>query len=326
MFKFQRISQLFLLGTLLASSACGQTKPVADDGLWPKLKAIYDYDAKGAVEVKSTPVENTDMRMERITFTGPEGDAASGFFSRPKADGVYPCVLLLHGLGDSSKGRFDLGMAKAFTEQGIAVLALDAPHHGPRMSQQDMMLFLKMGQDITTAKTQGDLAAQIKEVDKDRAIEKVLAETIRQGVKDYRRALDWLSSRKDIKADRIGAMGYSLGSIMSSILGGVDTRVRSIALCVGGDATVGYSATEPAETKERALAISPSLYISHMAGRPILFLNGKTDQIIPKKATDLLYEAARDPKEIRWFESGHSLPQDALAQAVKWTVAELKGK
>jgi uncharacterized protein len=235
-------------------------------------------------------------------------------------------VLLLHGLTDSSKGAFVTQSAKALVAQGVAVLALDAPHHGERTTPEDRQLFMKTFFAIGNAKTKGDLIAQIREVDKDRALEKLLTETVRQGVKDYRRAIDWLSTRKDVKADRIGAVGYSLGSIMSSILAGVDTRVRSIALCVGGDPTVAYTGDTDPATKQRGLETSSSLYIEHVAPRPVLMLNGKKDDIIPKAATDKLYAAAKDPKEIRWFDSGHTLPQDAVKDALTWTLNQLKGK
>ena len=46
--------------------------------------------------------------------------------------------------------------------------------------------------------------------------------------------------------------------------------------------------------------------------------------ILGLNGVDRLYAAAKDPKEIRWFESGHSLPREAVQAAVDWTVGQLK--
>ena len=43
------------------------------------------------------PKESADSLLLHLAFKGVAGDTVTGLFARPKADGVYPCVLLLHG-------------------------------------------------------------------------------------------------------------------------------------------------------------------------------------------------------------------------------------
>jgi hypothetical protein len=36
-----------------------------------------------------------------------------------------------------------------------------------------------------------------------------------------------------------------------------------------------------------------------------------------------LFQAAREPKEIRWWDSGHVLPPVAIADAAAWLAAQM---
>src|SRR5204862_6791531 len=57
---------------------------------------------------------------------------------------------------------------------------------------------------------------------------------------------------------------------------------------------------------------------SHFAGRPILMLNGKEDRIVPPDAARLLFDLAPEPKQQRWYDSGHPLPAKAFEDAAAW--------
>lgn len=54
-------------------------------------------------------------------------------------------------------------------------------------------------------------------------------------VTDIMQAVSYLDSRKDVDPKRIGVMGYSMGSFISSIACSVDTRVHACVLVGGGD-------------------------------------------------------------------------------------------
>jgi dienelactone hydrolase len=52
---------------------------------------------------------------------------------------------------------------------------------------------------------------------------------------DAMQAVTYLLTRKDVDPKRIGVMGYSMGSFISSLVCAVDTRVRACVLVGGGD-------------------------------------------------------------------------------------------
>ena len=66
------------------------------------------------------------------------------------------------------------------------------------------------------------------------------------------------------------------------------------------------------------LAITdPVYFIGRFSPRPLLMLSARRDELIPKFATEALFNAAGEPKELVWFNSGHVLPPTALIVNVK---------
>ncbi len=262
---------------------------------WAKLQAAYNYD-QGTPDVKEEPQERDDAMQINIAFTGPSGKPVSGIFLRPKADGIYPCALVLHGLTNNKEIALKMFSARLI-KNGVAILALDAPEHGSDQPKN-----------------------------KSYWSKKVIEVAVHEGVRNYRAALDWLTQRQDIDPSRIGALGYSMGAISSVILGAVDNRVSSFSLCVGGDPFLVVAQVQPPGQREPVFAVCPSLFVSHLAGRPILFQNGKTDVVIVQPAAMLLQNAAKNPKTVAWYNGGHDLPEAVRTRAADWISKQLAQK
>jgi fermentation-respiration switch protein FrsA (DUF1100 family) len=62
----------------------------------------------------------------------------------------------------------------------------------------------------------------------------------------------------------------------------------------------------------------PVLAIANFIGRPLLMLNGKRDSTISPPMGQRLFNAAAEPKELRWYDSGHRLPDKAYEDAAEW--------
>lgn len=261
---------------------------------WATLAAAYAYDAKKPLHVQEKAVKSETAYVMHVQIEGPDGEKAEGTFMRPKAEGVYPVVLLLHGL-TSDKETMMQFFGTPLVEQGVAVLALDAPYHGERK---------KAGMDPSQPT--------------------IFPTVVQGGVREWRRALDYLATRRDVDMKHVGLLGYSMGSMMGAILGAVDDRIGSFALCVGGDPILPVVSQIPSALRGLVYNVSPSLYIGHIAPRPILMLNGRQDMTITETASHRLYAAAQEPKEQLWYESGHILPPDAGMKAVAWVLGKIK--
>lgn len=274
---------------------------------WDKLKAAYDY--KPAVPNAPAPLvaarDDADYVLQHITLSGADGKPVPGLYLRPKADGKYPVALLLHGLG-SDKETMIRFFGRALAARGIACLALDALDHGER-------------------KTPGAAAVGAGSPAGERGGLR-FATVVRQTVGDYRLALDYLKTRKDVDANRVGLLGYSMGAMMGSVLGGVDDRVKAVVLEVGGDPVRPFVSALPPAARDTVEFISPSNYVGHIAPRPVLMINAKADQTMRADAAKRLQDAARDPKQIIWAEGGHILAAPDAQKGVDWLVERLTTK
>jgi dienelactone hydrolase len=112
-------------------------------------------------------------------------------------------------------------------------------------------------------------------------------------VVDLGRALDALASIPELDDARIAYAGFSLGAILGALYIPTDARLRAAALALGG-AGIGPPDFDPAA------------HIGDFAPRPLLFVNATRDERIPRAAAEALHAAAREPKQIEWFECGHN--------------------
>ena len=260
---------------------------------WSTLRAAYEYDAKKLLNTIEKPTADPDVSKLHITFIGANGETVPGWLLRPKAEGVYPCVLMLHGLGSTKEATLAYFDAPKLAKDGFVVVALDAPLHGERKGKEALSQF-------------------------------VFPKIVREGCRDYRRAIDYLATRKDIDMKRIGLVGNSMGSMMGSVLGAVEPRIRAFALCVGGDPVIEAAAQLSEGFRMGLFPACPSLYIGHIAPRSILMLNGRQDTVMNESASKRLYLAAKEPKQQILYDSGHVLPVEGRQTAVAWIEKQLK--
>ena len=294
---FRRVSSSILF--VACAGACGPihaATPAIAAPSWSALRSAYSYKAP-APTVAEQPLPDPNNLRIHIRFTNIRGQSVPGIFIRPKANGVYPCVLLPHGLGSDKET-----MAKYFggplASQGVASLALDSNLHGERKVK-----------DMRPASS--PLA---------------LGMVIHDSVTDYRQAMDYLATRKDIDSKRIGLLGYSMGAMIGSITSGVDDRVKATVLCVGGDPVKPLVAAFPVAFRMQVEEVSPSNYVGHISPRPVLMINGSHDTVMNEAAARSLQNAAHTPKEVIWANSGHMLPEAELLQAGRWLLKQLDVK
>jgi uncharacterized protein len=206
----------------------------------------------------------------------------------PEAADAVPAALLLHGYS-SSKERLSDTMGRALAARGIASLAIDLPLHG---SRDDAM--------IEEART-NPLG---------------LVQHWKMALAEARAAIGWLSEQDAIDARHLNVTGYSLGSYVALQTASVDQRVRSIIVAAGGDL--------PATpwTRMVRMVSDPLRSAAALNGRPLLMLHGRRDRTIAPDQAERLYAAAGQPKELRWYDSGHVLPTAAADDAASWLLKQ----
>ena len=299
-----RISSLSLLSSLLFATVFALPSVFAQDSPtpatsasktadWMKLKEGYDYDSHKSAEITTEVKENSAEYVEHLEFKGLSGEKVTGLFVRPKKEGVYPLIVMLHGW-TSNKDDMDKFIGPELIKQGFAFFSLDAPDHGERKPAKQPVFSPELWSRIHS-----------------------------EGIKDYRYSLGWVLKRKDVDKKHVGLLGYSMGSMMGAILASVEPRIQCAVLCVGGDIIQPNLDKFPA-FKAKGDLMSPSLYIGHISPRPLLMLNGTQDPTVNKAASDLLYANAKNPRDQKLYDCGHLLPKEAIVDGVTWLSEKMK--
>jgi len=129
--------------------------------------------------------------------------------------------------------------------------------------------------------------------------------------KDYRRALDYLSSRPDIDSTKFAYFGYSWGGNMGGLIPAIEPRIKTAVLYVAG------------LTMERGRPeADPINYLPHVR-LPVVMLNGKYDFFFPTETSQRpFFERLGTPTaNKKWvvYEGGHDVPRPRLiAEALAW--------
>ena len=245
---------------------------------------LYDRDPAQPLNAELQAFEDTaDWTVHHVLYDSTNGQRVPALLGLPKTgQPPYAVVMVQHGLGGDKNAEYvrlpALGLAKA----GYATLRIDAHSHGER---EPVGTSREMMARVVTMVQQGGWV---------------------QSIVDLRRGLDYLATRDDIDMDRIGYVGVSMGAIMGGVLCGVEERIRATVLILGG--SLGGLMGGMFD------AIDPANYIASFSPRPLLMLNGRADPLISAAAAQRLYDTAKDPKRIIWYDTGHTVPVD---EAVK---------
>jgi uncharacterized protein len=214
------------------------------------------------------------------------GTDVSSILLLPESSDPVPAALLLHGYS-SSKERLSDTMGRALAVRGIASLAIDLPLHGAR---EDGM------------------------IDEARTNPLGLVQHWKAALAEATAAIAWLSAQDEIDARHLNVTGYSLGSYVALQTAAADARVGSVIVAAGGDL--------PASpwTGMIRMVSDPIRSVRSLNRRPLLMLHGRSDRTIRPEQAQRLYDAASQPKELRWYDTGHVLPAAAGEDAAAWLV------
>lgn len=251
---------------------------------YEELVKLFDYDTKEPLGYKVTYEEQEDgATVYDITY-------ASGGYSVPAKlvvpDGEGPFPAVLYAAGHTLWPSFFKPEMVALAKEGYAGLAI------AERAPLDLYSTLDTTVDI---------------------------EGYAHYVVDLRRGIDLLGTLPKIDAKRIGFVGHSLGCAVGSILSGIETRIAAYALMAcggyvtdpawsfcGGDACFSATAEDRSRYQERLAVLNPVNYTGHNTGAAFLFQASKADQIALESNVVALYDAAPQPKSLKWYEGGHS--------------------
>jgi dienelactone hydrolase len=231
------------------------------------------------------------FRKSRLTLRNSDGFAVQcGLLEPHGVTKKYPAVILLGGFATGSHAvDYVVGL------KNIIIVAVDYPYV-PRENYN----FAQIVRDIPD-------------------IRKALLDMIPSTLL----VLDYLRTRPDVDSSKIILLGYSFGGPLVPAIVAGDHRFASAVMAYSGGglyslvyhnarrwagalasefvAVSGWWLLRPVEPLRYAGAISPT---------PLLMINGEEDEQIPRSNTEMLFNAAHQPKKILWIESRHVHPEN----------------
>lgn len=230
-------------------------------------------------------------REIRLTFRLPDRAPVPGLLLLPDAPRPAPGAVLVHGY---SSRKEDLAgpVGQALLARGVASLALDLPLHGTRA-------------DPVQAQAARNPVGALR--------------AWREALADVRLALRFLGARAEVDPRRLALVGYSLGSFLSVAVAPDEPDVRAVVLAAGGDLPEGT----PFARIARVVA-DPIRAVRRLRGRPLLMVHGRRDRTVTPQQAQRLFDAAHEPREIRWWDAGHYLPAPATDAAADWLAERLR--
>ncbi|MBC8769713.1 acetylxylan esterase [Arenibacter sp. BSSL-BM3] len=266
---------LLLAFTIIYAGDTSENFPVSE---------YYGYDK--AIPLKDTIKllkDTTNYKLYHVSYNSVHDKNVTGLLSVPKiGTSPLPVIILMHGLGDNKNVDYVAYGNDLFLKNGYAVLRIDFSQHGERKN------------DVYDFNLTGIYKNWSRNI-------------ISQTVFDLRRALDFIETCQELDSQRVGYYGISLGGITGTIFCGVDKRIKvPIVALAGGQLNLLYEKEALSkEAKDFVSIIEPLNFVKEIAPRPFLMLNAKNDEIVPPLMSTLLFNAAKEPKEIIWYDAKH---------------------
>jgi len=189
------------------------------------LALIGTFPEKTSLDPKSFGTTQADgFRIEKILYESQPNFPVTAllYLPEPKPNAPQqklPAIVVSPGHGFTGKVT-DYAFASAFARNGFAVLSYDPIGQGERLQYPDPA---DPSKTLLKASTGEHGEAGLQPTLIGDAPARIIAW-------DSIRAVDYLISRPEIDANRIGAFGCSGGGTMTALLGALDSRVHAIAV------------------------------------------------------------------------------------------------
>ncbi|HUE99666.1 MAG TPA: prolyl oligopeptidase family serine peptidase [Anaerolineales bacterium] len=149
-------------------------------------------------------------------------------------------------------------------------------------------------------------------------------------VVNIRRALDLLLSQPNIDPKRFAYVGHDFGGMYGVLAGSLDQRTTHYVLMTSTPGFPDWYLYLPkleGEAREAFIRqmseIDPITHISNLSPADVFFQFATDDFHVPKERAEEFFAAAKDPKEMKWYEAGHGLNEEATQDRKDWLKKKL---
>ena len=255
------------------------------------------------------------IAVEKVYFDSAADWSCPALLYRPlKIAEPAPAVVVVHGWGHSklNMNSFKIALAQA----GYVAIIVDNPfagEHQSRVSDANEYQYGSMPLATCLGMTMMGL-----------------------GVRDVRRAADYLQSREDVATDRLGIAGLCWGGMQTWAAAAVDERFRVIVPVCSTTTYEALLCDYASYTRHTCLGTYPPGLLRHgdfqdiaacCAPRPVLVMNNISDDWFPISGLTKLAEELRavyahlgvpDRFEVHLQDTVHDITPDFTRRAIEW--------
>jgi len=169
--------------------------------------------------------------------------------------------------------------------------------------------------------------------DRDFFLKRTQEEDMRNSMEEVvniRRALDLLLSQPNVDAKRVAYVGHDFGGMYGVLAGSLDQRPTYYVVMASTPRFPDWYLYLPKlegearETFIRQMSeIDPITQVANLAPASIFFQFATDDFHVPKERAEEFFAAAKDPKEMKWYEAGHGLNEAATQDRKVWLKQKL---
>jgi len=301
-----------------------QRKQVVRERLLAILGGLPDY--SGPLNPRITgQIQAESYTIEKVIFESLPGFYVTANLYRPNDPGHYPGVLLQAGHTQEGKPEGQR-LAENLAMKGFVVLAFDPVGQGEREQTYERVVDRPLAGWSVPEHIQAGAQSML------------IAESVaRYFIWDAKRALDYLASRPDVDAARLGAVGCSGGGALTTFIGALDPRLKAVApACFINSYRLLFAGPDPDSEMSPPSLLANGLdmadYVELSAPTPWLLLATEGDYFTPA-GTKLVYDEARRwyglygaEEKLRFFvgPGPHGTPLETREAIYEWMIRWLK--
>jgi dienelactone hydrolase len=262
------------------------------------LPSLFKYDQSASPDIRLVKVDGI---YRDLTYATPFAYRRAAYLIGPEGDGPFPAILYVHWYepwAPTCNRRQFLDEALQLAQQGVVSLLVET-----MWSDQDW--FIK--------RTQTD--------DEENSIRQVI---------ELRQALDLLLAHPGVDPQRVAYVGHDFGAMYGVLLGKVDPRPACYVLMAGTPRFPEWYLYYPELVGEARDAytkymtrLDPITHVSSLSPAPLLFQFGRHDFHVPEERARDFFDAASEPKDLRWYDCGHGLNELATSERLTWLIDQL---
>ncbi len=284
------------------------------------IGGLPDY--RGPLNARVTKTTNREgFAIDHVLFESLPGYFVTANLYRPDRPGRHPAILMSMGHWDSGKAAGQL-LSANLARKGFVVLAYDPVGQGERQQAFDE----RIGRSLIGGPTEHHFSNGAAAI--------LMGQSVaRYFIHDGMRAIDYLVSRPEVDAERIGATGCSGGGTQTTYIAALDTRVKVAAVACYMNSFQTLFAGSIGDSEQSvpgflAAGLDQTDYVELFAPKPWLMTSTEGDFFTPAGARQVFEEAQRWYKlygaeeRIKWVvgPGGHGTPLVVREAIYAWMI------